>query len=87
MILRLTQMGDAMACCADLGLVVPTDVTEATGEGVAGYVNRKRVVIGGHGFVAARSSPHAIPADRLVVFYRQYPRPLSTDDRSAGNVF
>ncbi|WDZ81570.1 heavy metal translocating P-type ATPase (plasmid) [Ensifer adhaerens] len=47
----------------NLGLVVPTDVTEAAGEGVAGYVNRRRVVVGGHGYVKARvdGPPNAIP--------------------------
>ncbi|MCY1230324.1 putative manganese/zinc-exporting P-type ATPase [compost metagenome] len=47
----------------NLGLVLPTDVTEAAGEGVAGYVNRRRVVVGGHGYVEASidGSPYAIP--------------------------
>jgi heavy metal translocating P-type ATPase len=47
----------------NLRLTLPTEVTEMAGEGVAGYVNGKQVVVGGHGFVKryAATSPSAIP--------------------------
>lgn len=35
----------------DIDLVLPTDVSELAGDGVAGWVDRKSVVVGGHSFV------------------------------------
>ncbi|SUB55972.1 P-type ATPase [Brucella anthropi] len=34
-----------------IDLVLPTDVSELAGDGVAGWVDRKSVVVGGHSFV------------------------------------
>ncbi|MFK3668356.1 heavy metal translocating P-type ATPase [Ochrobactrum teleogrylli] len=37
-----------------IDLVLPTDVSELAGDGVAGWVDGKSVVVGGHGFVERR---------------------------------
>ncbi len=34
-----------------INLVLPTDVSELAGDGVAGWVDGKSVVVGGHSFV------------------------------------
>ena len=44
----------AAAKARGFALPVPSEVTEIAGEGVAGHVEGRRVIIGGDGFVAAR---------------------------------
>lgn len=47
----------------DLHLTLPLAVSEVAGEGVAGTVDGRRVVVGGHGFVAQRAAttPSPVP--------------------------
>jgi heavy metal translocating P-type ATPase len=56
-----TLVAEARACGLDL--VPPTDVVETAGEGVAGLVAGRRVVVGGRRFVAAQLG-RALPARR-----------------------
>ncbi len=50
-----------------IDLVLPTDVSELAGDGVAGWVDRKSVVVGGHSFVERQVNAKLseIPIEKL----------------------
>jgi heavy metal translocating P-type ATPase len=67
-----------------LALPVPTEVAETPGEGVAGSVDGRGVVVGGHAFVAARvgeagDDPAALAAGSVLVA-------VAVDGRMAGHL-
>lgn len=74
----------AAARTRSLALPVPSEVTEIPGEGVAGRVDGRAVVVGGHGFVTARlgqaAEEHpALAAGAVLVA-------VGVDGRLAGHV-